>query len=97
MLASSVAVAMAGLAGPLLAATPAQAQTECGTASGGGTTGINIQTSGNVVTCTYTITGDSGGEFVFTAPAGVTQLTGITAVGGSGANGTSGPGGAAAR
>ncbi|MGW6404216.1 hypothetical protein [Streptomyces sp. NPDC055134] len=96
MLALTVVVAMACLAGPLLMATPAHSQTECGTAFGDGTAGITAQTSGNVVTCAYTITGGSGGEFVFTPPAGVTQRTGITVVGGSGTNGSGSPGGAAA-
>ncbi|MFE5025560.1 hypothetical protein ACFRAO_20060 [Streptomyces sp. NPDC056656] len=82
MLALTVAVAMACLAGPLLMATPAHAQTECGTASGDGTTGITTRT--------YRVTGDSGGEFVFTPPAEVPQLTGTTVVGGSGANGGAG-------
>ncbi|MER7196859.1 hypothetical protein CG723_28270 [Streptomyces sp. CB01635] len=95
MLALTAAIAMACLAGPLLMATPAHAQTECGTASGDGTARITAQTSGNVVTCTYTATGDRGGEFVFTSPAGVTQLTGIAVVGGSGASGSGSPGGAA--
>jgi hypothetical protein len=48
MLALTVAVAMACLAGPLLMATPAHAQTECGGAFGYGTARITAQTSGNV-------------------------------------------------
>ncbi|WP_406105077.1 hypothetical protein OG698_22890 [Streptomyces sp. NBC_01003] len=68
MLALTVAVAVACLAGPLLMATPAHARTERGTASGDFAAGITARTSGNVVTRTYTVTGDSGGEFVLTPP-----------------------------
>ncbi|MEU6295858.1 hypothetical protein [Streptomyces erythrochromogenes] len=57
-------------------ATPALAVGECGTDFMGGST----------ITCTYSLTGDAGGEFTLAVPAGVTSLRTITAAGGSGTN-----------
>ncbi|MCZ0986667.1 hypothetical protein O1M54_15270 [Streptomyces diastatochromogenes] len=93
--AAAVVLSTAGVTPAL--ATAAHAQTPyCGTnTADNSTTGITATQNGNTVTCTYTVSGNAGGEFTFTPPSGVSQLDNITATGAPGGDllGTGGKGG----
>ncbi len=69
-------------------AAPATAQAPyCGVNTADGTAGISTTQTGATVTCTYQVSGNTGGEFEFTVPTGVTQLTTLTATGAPGGTG----------